>query len=1036
MKRFFGVVCIFALLCAMLPVSAVAAETTTVATDTLAAFGKYYLPEVNTGGVFEAATLQDCITDIRDGVNYLYSTSTGANGAVFNVINLDTKQVEGSYVMPGGSKVWRHVKDSKGRIYMVHSRLYCYDPETKEMTDLGRFSETDNTSFTLCIDENDTIYIGTYPNAKIIKYDPDTNAFEDWGTVLEGMQYIRTIAYHKGYLYCGVYASPPGKMVRVEVANPQNKTVFEAPKSHLYEPSQVKWFYESNVIGDLIVCYVNIDNSRIFLFDTVKGQWVDNGYEGLFKGLFTTPEKDGKAYFGYRGMWQEIDVATGMISDFHWTTENYAIWGGGWVELKGYPDFPGKSFVTIDQTQNLSHLVFFNFETKKVMVWDDIDMKGSWLSLLYIGNTPGGGIHAASGGAPKNHWFDPATGESADFMTGQIEGAVPYNGKIYLGAYTSARIYEYDPTQPYVKDVNPKQVGIVTEQDRPFAMDAGDGIVCGGTIAKYGNLAGSLFIYDTKTGEFFEENNVVNNQSIMGIAYKDGLIYGSTTVHGGLGCDSASKEKEAKIFVYDAVNKKKIKEFVPKFETIDVPVTHIGDLEFGPDGKLWGTTGFTLFSIDVETETIHDEMIFGEFKNFGYENHYWMPTYLKFDDKGNIYANLNGIRVINPKTREHKQLTSYACARYTFGNDGNLYMGVGTDIRVLPVLDAKPTFDYNSYAQKFLNTDKLMLKVGNPVASAGGKPQYIDPANPAVAPIVENDRTLIPIRFIAESLGATVSWNDATQTATLVKDDTNVSIKIGENKITVNGSSIPLDVPAQLKNERTLLPLRAVSDAFGKNVHWEDCGLIVISDETQSFSEEQVLALNNYFKFYIKNNIVDEELLAMSRAEYAKLLSSLGGTKMEVPNSSFEQVGDSGIPTNFTLWDKDNCRNPEMASISNSVVLNGERSLRINDSSPELGCGFETDLIEVDCSKQYKLIVPIFAASGKTCFEVTSYNSEGKKVYNYANYYRPTATGIWEFAQLDIPMKGNPKYIRIRLMNTEGWVGDCYYDDFTLLELQ
>ncbi len=45
-------------------------------------------------------------------------------------------------------------------------------------------------------------------------------------------------------------------------------------------------------------------------------------------------------------------------------------------------------------------------------------------------------------------------------MTGQIEGFLPYNGKIYLGACTSARIYEYDPKQPCEKDVNPQQAGI------------------------------------------------------------------------------------------------------------------------------------------------------------------------------------------------------------------------------------------------------------------------------------------------------------------------------------------------------------------------------------------------------------------------------------------------------------------------------------------------------------------------------------------------------------------------------------------------
>ncbi len=93
-------------------------------------------------------------------------------------------------------------------------------------------------------------------------------------------------------------------------------------------------------------------------------------------------------------------------------------------------------------------------------------------------------------------------------------------------------------------------------------------------------------------------------------------------------------------------------------------------------------------------------------------------------------------------------------------------------------------------------------------------------------------------------------------------------------------------------------------------------------------------------------------------------------------------------------------------------------------------------MIPVDCGKSYRLIVPIFAVSGKTCFEVSAYNAEGSKACNFANDYRPAATGVWEFAQLKIPMKGNPKYIRIRLMNTESWTGDCCGHDFTLLEFR
>ncbi len=661
--------------------------TETVEVPGISTIAKIFLPEENIGVTLETALPQNCITDIVDGVNYLYTTST-AGTAVLNVVNLDTKTVEGSYLLTGAGKVWRHAKDSKGRIYMVSGRLHRYDPATKTVTDFGVFDAGEGAAFTLCVDEQDNVYIGTSANAKIIKFDAKTETFENWGTVLEGMTYVRTIAYHKGYLYCGVFSTVPGKMVRVDVSNPANKTVFEAPETDDYDVSKIRFFYESNMADDLLICYIQApDAYRMLVFDTVKGEWVENSYNGAYKGLFTTPALEGKAYFSFGGEWKALDTATGTAENIGWETASYPLYGGGWVELKGYPDFPGKTFVTLDLSEeDVGNILFINFETKKLMIWDDLALKGNPLNYGLIGDMPDGGIFVSASGAPKNHWFHPQTGDSDNFIGGQIEGSVAYNGKLYLGAYTGARILEYDPTRPAEANVNPRQVAALTNQDRPFAMTAGDGKIFGGTIAKYGDLPGSLFIYDIETGAFYEENNVVENQGIMGIAYKDGILYGSTTIHGGLG--STPSEREAKIFVYDVAKRQKIKEFVPQIPGLDDPVpTHIGDLEFGPDGRLWCATGYTLFSLDPQTEEVSDVFTFGNFTRYSYESHWWKPHYIEFDDLGNIYVNMNGLRVLNPDSGETKRLTNYSVSNYTIGGDGNLYMAVGTEIRRIPIQD-------------------------------------------------------------------------------------------------------------------------------------------------------------------------------------------------------------------------------------------------------------------------------------------------------------------------------------------------------------
>ena len=88
-------------------------------------------------------------------------------------------------------------------------------------------------------------------------------------------------------------------------------------------------------------------------------------------------------------------------------------------------------------------------------------------------------------------------------------------------------------------------------------------------------------------------------------------------------------------------------------------------------------------------------------------------------------------------------------------------------------------------------------------------------------PIIIDGRTLVPLRAIFEGLGATVDWNGNTQTVTAKRENTTVKITIGDNKLYVNGNTVNLDVPAQIISDRTLVPVRAVSEAFDCKVDWD-----------------------------------------------------------------------------------------------------------------------------------------------------------------------------------------------------------------------
>ena len=87
-------------------------------------------------------------------------------------------------------------------------------------------------------------------------------------------------------------------------------------------------------------------------------------------------------------------------------------------------------------------------------------------------------------------------------------------------------------------------------------------------------------------------------------------------------------------------------------------------------------------------------------------------------------------------------------------------------------------------------------------------------------PVILNDRTLVPIRAVFEQAGANVEWDGNTLTATITGKGHTVQIGVGNSYMFKDGRSISLDVPATVINDRTLIPVRAISEAMDYGVTW------------------------------------------------------------------------------------------------------------------------------------------------------------------------------------------------------------------------
>ena len=96
-----------------------------------------------------------------------------------------------------------------------------------------------------------------------------------------------------------------------------------------------------------------------------------------------------------------------------------------------------------------------------------------------------------------------------------------------------------------------------------------------------------------------------------------------------------------------------------------------------------------------------------------------------------------------------------------------------------------------------------------------------------VAPKIVNDRTMLPARFIAENLGATVEWDGEKQLVTITgknekQEDVTILITIGSDYAKVNGEDVKLDSPAFVENDRTYTPIRFISENLGATVEWNE----------------------------------------------------------------------------------------------------------------------------------------------------------------------------------------------------------------------
>ncbi|MCA2182467.1 PQQ-binding-like beta-propeller repeat protein [Nonomuraea glycinis] len=539
-----------------------------------------------------------------DGTPVLWGASSGAP-AHLNAVDPATGAAVARLDLPGAAGAWAVDATPDGSVYAGtygDGRLYRWTRESG-VTDLGRPLASENFIWTVAAGQGATVYGGTSPGGRLFAYDPATGV-RDYGKLSATHSYVRSVAYADGKIYAGT--ENPAALFEVDAAD---GTVKRLPTPSGLDVTG-KWAYDVNVAaGFVFVRFSDAFPGPLHVWDIAAGQWVDalDAAHGLD---VSPPDEQGRVYFVKAGELVSYDPRTRAVTPTGMPVTGRVAnsRGIGWAEL-GLPDYPGKSLVGL-----LWRGLMFRYNPQTgAKSFVQTGIQGEPIDITAIAGGPDGRVYT---GGFLNGGFaalDAKTGKVAEFHTfSQSEAMTTHRGKLYVGAYPEARVYAYDPELPWHSpeyspspepgpEANPARLFDLAadKQIRPRALVSAGRYVAAGTMPDLGQLGGVLAIWDPATGKLkHAQRGVVQDQSIVSLAYRDGVLYGGTSIYSGQSATPPT-QPEAKLFAWSVKEDRLLWEFVPAPGKPAIPA-----LTFDDRGRLWGIAGGEVFGVNVAARKV------------------------------------------------------------------------------------------------------------------------------------------------------------------------------------------------------------------------------------------------------------------------------------------------------------------------------------------------------------------------------------------------------------------------------------------------
>ncbi|WP_166354061.1 hypothetical protein [Phytoactinopolyspora limicola] len=612
------------------------------------------------------------IGELADGtpVGYLFSDGEPVS---FNVVDLRTGELLDTHEMAPYSVASSIDVADNGTVYLsVRSpndgTLWRYTPDSQELTQIATRISGEGMLRTLDID-GDTLYGTTYPNATVYAMDLASEEIVSFGSIAPGSDYAWGLEANDGELWAGT--GTPAQLFSLD-PDTGSVTPIELPAGVAEHGGFIQRIETYDDIK--VVSHRAVDGATAHVHDGTG--WVDQlAISGIW--LYTEQMADGAFYYlGFDGLPRAYDVATGESTPVEIAdpvvTDAIADTTRLFLAELGTDEFPGHTLLGVRADGRVWR---YNLATGHGDVMFS-QTHGAPVTTISIGQGGDGDVYVGA-------YLSPGVMARVDVETGEIEqldgpeqaDAITAHGTFtVVSTYPEAKFYAAEHSQPWEWGTNPRHLFTLgraqTGQDRPRHMISAGDLVAAGTIPNYGELGGALTLFDPATGEYEFHRDVVPDQSVTDLAYNDGVVYGGTTIHGGL--DSTPTQDTAELFAWD------IDEGLMYSTPIIDDAEIISSLAFDTTGGLWGmaNTG-ALFHYDTDAEQLVQTIDTG----FQHSNQWGTGADLHLNPAdGHLYGAAGG-RLIRVDTEDAsvEVLVSSGVARSTVAN-GDVYFTDTTNV--------------------------------------------------------------------------------------------------------------------------------------------------------------------------------------------------------------------------------------------------------------------------------------------------------------------------------------------------------------------